>query len=126
MLVKLPALIGPTLIAVFLTALVHAHPIWNIFNTRNSIDSLVTGSSVLLAGGVKFGVLYYLTTPSPPGTSAVGTDAHEPRLTRGLQARPETSRYLSYPAGMKPRYSSCTIVISFITPTIRTSSMSTS
>lgn len=68
---KLPALIGPTLIAVFLTTLVHAHPIWNIFNTRNSIDSLVTGSSVLLAGGVKFGVPYYLTTPSPPGTSAL-------------------------------------------------------
>ncbi|KAI9513333.1 hypothetical protein F5148DRAFT_972239, partial [Russula earlei] len=48
---------------------VHALPIWHDFNTRNSIDSLVTGFSLLLAGGVKFGVPYYLTTPSPTGSS---------------------------------------------------------
>jgi hypothetical protein len=63
---KLPELFGA--IALYL-AVVHAHPIWNIFNTRNSIDSLVTGSSPLLAG-IKFGVPYHLTTPWPPGTSA--------------------------------------------------------
>jgi hypothetical protein len=68
MLCMLPALFGA--IAVSL-APVHAHPIWNIFNSRDSIDSLITGSSVLLVGGVKFGVSYYLTTPLPPGTSAL-------------------------------------------------------
>lgn len=64
---KLPALFGAI---AFYLALVHAHPIWNIFNTRNSIDSFVTGSSPLLAG-IKFGATHYLTTPRPPGTSAV-------------------------------------------------------
>jgi hypothetical protein len=48
---------------------VHAHPVWHDFNSRNSIDSFITGSTVLLAGGVKFGVPYYLTTtPLPSGT----------------------------------------------------------
>jgi hypothetical protein len=68
---KLPALFGAI---AFYLALVHAHPIWNIFNTRNSIDTFVTGSSPLLAG-IKFGATHYLTTPRPPGTSALLRDA---------------------------------------------------
>ena len=76
---KLPALFGA--IALYL-AVVHAHPIWNIFNTRDSIDSLVTGSGPLLAG-IKFGAPYYLTTPRPPGTSAVVRHAiYYPSYTR--------------------------------------------
>jgi hypothetical protein len=48
--------------------LAHAHPVWH---SRGSIDSFITGTSYLLAGGVKFGVPFYLTTPSPTGTSAL-------------------------------------------------------
>jgi hypothetical protein len=48
-------------------ALVHALPTWEGFNSRSSIDSLVTGSTFLLAGGLEYGLSYYLTTPSPKG-----------------------------------------------------------
>ena len=78
---KLPAFFGfgtTTIIAALTLTLtltlgllvpaVHAHPVWHDFNSRNSIDSFITGSTFLLAGGVKFGIAYYLTTPLPSGT----------------------------------------------------------
>lgn len=75
---KLPAFFGfgTTIIAALTLALtlgllvpvLHAHPVWHDFSSRNSIDSFITGSTFLLAGGVKFGVPYYLTTPLPSGT----------------------------------------------------------
>ncbi|KAI0304022.1 hypothetical protein BC826DRAFT_981002 [Russula brevipes] len=67
MLHNLPtAFLGTIIIAVL--GLVHAHPIWHDFNSRNSIESLLTGSTCLHAG-VKFGVpYYYLDTPRPPGS----------------------------------------------------------
>jgi hypothetical protein len=48
-------------------AVVHALPTWESFNSRSSIDSLVTGSTFLLAGGLEYGLSYYLTTPLPKG-----------------------------------------------------------
>ena len=112
MLSKLPALVGSIALSL---ALVHGHPIWNIFNTRSSIDSLVTDSTVILAGGVKFGVSYYLATPRPPGTSRTGACPRIYTLTRDPQARLATSRYLSYPAWMMLRYSQYTMDNSSIT-----------
>jgi hypothetical protein len=46
---------------------VHALPTWESFNSRSSINSLVTGSTFLLAGGLEYGLSYYLTTPLPKG-----------------------------------------------------------
>ena len=70
LLCKLPALFRfgtTTLIAAL--SLTIAHPVWHDLNSRDSIDSFITGSTFLLAGGVKFGVPYYLTTtPLPSGT----------------------------------------------------------
>ncbi|KAF8484699.1 hypothetical protein DFH94DRAFT_244294 [Russula ochroleuca] len=70
---KLPAffgIVGTVTLAIATLALqVHAHPVWHDFDSRNSLDSFITGSSYLLAGGVKFGVPYYLTTPSPTGST---------------------------------------------------------
>jgi hypothetical protein len=87
---KLPAffgIVGTVTLAIATLALqVHAHPVWHDFDSRNSLDSFITGSSYLLAGGVKFGVPYYLTTPSPTGMSVLsGLDHATPStyLTRG-------------------------------------------
>ncbi|KAH9965867.1 hypothetical protein BC827DRAFT_1264951 [Russula dissimulans] len=63
---NLSALLGMTVLSL---SLVHALPIWHDFNPRGSIVSFVTGFSFLLAGGVKSGVPYYLTTPSPTGSA---------------------------------------------------------
>jgi hypothetical protein len=70
MLHNLPtAFLGTIIIAVL--RLVRAHPIWHDFNSRNTVESLLTGSTCLHAG-VKFGVpYYYLDTPRPPGMSAL-------------------------------------------------------
>ncbi len=85
---NLPAFFGfgTTIAALALTLglllpVVHAHPVWHDFNSRSSIDSFITGSTSLLAGGVKFGVPYCLTTPLPPGTSVIATT---PRVTHHL------------------------------------------
>jgi hypothetical protein len=61
------AVIG-TIVASF--ASVHALPTWESFNSRSSIDSLVTGSTSLLAGGLEYGQ-YYLMTPWPKGACVV-------------------------------------------------------
>ncbi|KAH9977714.1 hypothetical protein BGW80DRAFT_1166089 [Lactifluus volemus] len=53
-------------------AVVHALPTWESFNSRSSIDSLVTGSTFLLAGGLEYGLSYYLTTPLPKGVCSIG------------------------------------------------------
>jgi len=122
---NLSAFFGITVLSL---SLVHALPIWHDFNTRSSIDSFVTGFSCLLAGGVRFSVPYYLTTPSPTGTGALVGRAHPLTisLTRGRsQAQLETSRYHSYLARRKPRYSLCVMANSFIIPMNRTSCMST-
>jgi hypothetical protein len=106
-------------------SLAGAHPVWHDFNSRDSIYSFITGTSYLLAGGVKFGVPFYLTAPSPTGTSAVVswttpcTHAH----TRP-QGQPVTSLYLPYLARMAPRYSLCTTANSSITRTNLTYYMS--
>jgi len=63
---NLSALLGMTVLSL---SLVQALPIWHDFSARGSTDSFVTGFSFLLAGGVKFGVPYYLTTPSPTGSA---------------------------------------------------------
>ena len=73
---KLPAFSGiigtvTIAIAISIASLVHAYPVWHDFDSRNSLDSFISGSSYLLAGGVKFGVPYYLTTPSPTGMSVL-------------------------------------------------------
>jgi hypothetical protein len=67
LLCKLPAFFA----ALALVTLALAHPAWHDFNSRSSIDSFVTGSTLLLAGGVKFGVPYYLTAPLPSGTKII-------------------------------------------------------
>src|SRR5258708_4996195 len=97
-----------------------AHPVWHDFNSRSSIDSFITGSTFLLAGGVKFGVPYYLTTPLPSGTSVIVCWMHTSpcnlsSYTR-LQARSVTSPYLPYPVRTAPRFSLCIMGNSFITP----------
>jgi hypothetical protein len=61
------ALIGTNIASFALVGVVHALPTWESFNSRSSIDSLVTGSTFLLAGGLEYGLSYYLTTPSPTG-----------------------------------------------------------
>jgi hypothetical protein len=72
---KLPAFFRfgtTTIIAALILALTLAlaHPVWHDLNSRDSIDSFITGSTFLLVGGVKFGVPYYLTTtPLPSGTN---------------------------------------------------------
>jgi hypothetical protein len=75
LLCKLPALFrfGTTTVVAALTliTLALAHPVWHDLNSRDSIDSFVTGPTLLLAGGVKFGVPYYLTTTPLP--SAAGS-----------------------------------------------------
>lgn len=48
-------------------ALVQALPTWQSFNSWSSIDSLITGSTSLLAGGLEYGIPYYLTTPGSSG-----------------------------------------------------------
>ena len=76
LLCKLPAFFrfGTTTIIAALTlaltlTLTLAHPVWHDLNSRDPIDSFITGSTFLLVGGVKFGVPYYLTTtPLPSGT----------------------------------------------------------
>jgi hypothetical protein len=73
---KLPAFFefGTTLgllLLIIPVPVAHTHPIWHDFNSRSSVDSFITGSTILLVGGVKFGVPYYLTTttPLPSGTN---------------------------------------------------------
>jgi hypothetical protein len=121
---KLPASFATLTLTFTLTL---AHPIWHDFNSRGSIDSFVTGSTFLLAGGVKFGVPYYLTAPLPSGTNHYSLlDARTPRVThhhssytRQQQARPPvTLPYLPNPArttAPRYRYSPCTMGDSFIT-----------
>jgi hypothetical protein len=132
LLCKLPALFrfGTTTVVAALTliTLALAHPVWHDLNSRDSIDSFVTGPTLLLAGGVKFGVPYYLTTtPLPSGTNHYSLlDARTPRVThhhssytRQQQARPPvTLPYLPNSArttAPRYRYSPCTMDNSFIT-----------
>ena len=108
---KLPAVfgLGTTIAAlVALLVVVHAHPVWHDLSSRGTtIDSLVTGSSSLLAGGVKFDGVpsFYLTTPSPPGTrvaalghAAVPYLSHEAALLAGSTGNLAVS-FLSSPDG---------------------------
>ncbi|KAF8505834.1 hypothetical protein F5888DRAFT_1604423 [Russula emetica] len=83
LLCKLPAFFGfgttLTLGLLLLLPVVPAHPIWHDLNSRSSIDSFITGSTFLLAGGIKFGgVPYYLTTPLPSGTKTLYSDDGAP------------------------------------------------
>jgi len=87
LLCKLPAFFGfgttLTLGLLLLLPVVHAHPIWHDLNSRSSIDSFITGSTFLLAGGIKFGgVPYYLTTPLPSAAgSTTGNLTVSPRFS---------------------------------------------
>ncbi|KAI0268193.1 hypothetical protein BC834DRAFT_868346 [Gloeopeniophorella convolvens] len=60
-------------------SLVHAIPTWQSFGTRGSIDSLVTGASSLVAGGLDYDTTYYLTTPWPRGSTGNMTISSMPR-----------------------------------------------
>ena len=95
LLCKLPAFFFAALaLALSLTfTLTLAHPAWHDFNSRSSIDSFITGSTLLLAGGVKFGVPYYLTAPLPSGTIIIYSllDARPPRVTRHHSSLHEVS-----------------------------------
>jgi hypothetical protein len=53
-------------------ALVQALPTWQSFNSWSSIDSLITGSTSLLAGGLEYGIPYYLTMPGSSGAYIAG------------------------------------------------------
>jgi hypothetical protein len=128
---KLPAFSGiigtvTIAIAIALASHVHAYPVWHDFDSRNSLDSFISGSSYLLAGGVKFGVPYYLTTPPPTGMSVLAGHAISIYLSHTRpQGRPVTSPFLFYPVQTAPRYSLYTITNSIITRTNLTSYMST-
>jgi len=69
LLCKLPAFFRFGTTVSIIAALTLAHPVWHDLNSRDSIDSFITGSTFLLVGGVKFGVPYYLNTPLPSGTN---------------------------------------------------------
>jgi len=60
-------------------ALVQALPTWQSFNSRSSIDSLITGSTSLLAGGLEYGTPYYLTAPASRDSTGDMTISFIPR-----------------------------------------------
>ncbi|KAI0254754.1 hypothetical protein BJV78DRAFT_1279857 [Lactifluus subvellereus] len=83
---KLPLLITLGIVTNIIAslALVQAHPTWQSFNSRSSIDSLITGSTFLLAGGLEYGIPYYLTTSGARDSTGNMTISFIPRRDDAL------------------------------------------